>query len=199
MSTWDKNMETKERIRARLSIKRDALEPEVYRQAEEAIALQLKQMEVIKERGYIYGYYPLGKELSLLKFLDWALEAGKRVALPKVEGSEMDFYEITSLQEVKKGSFGVMEPVTGQKVNWEEAVCLTPGVGFDRQGNRIGHGAGYYDRYFEIHPRLIRMGIAYEFQVVKEIPAEETDIGMEYLITPGERIISYREREGSSA
>lgn len=177
-------METKRQIRAELSKKRDALDTAFYEQAEEEIARQLKQMDVIAERGYLYGYYPLGRELSLLTFLQWALEAGKRVALPKVNGNEMDFYEITSLDQVKKGSFGVMEPVTGQKVNWEEAVCLTPGLGFDKGGGRIGHGGGYYDRYFERHPRLVRIGIAYDFQVVDEIPTEKNDIPMEYLVTP---------------
>lgn len=177
-------METKAQIRADLSEKRETLDVEFYNRSEEEIIQKLRQIKPVLERGYLYGYYPLGKELSLLKFLEWALEAGKRVALPKVDGNEMDFYEVSSLQEVKKGSFGVMEPVTEKKVNWEEAVCLTPGVGFDKEGRRIGHGAGYYDRYFSRHPRLIKLGIAYDFQIVEDIPTEENDISMEYLVTP---------------
>lgn len=177
-------METKRLIRADLTEKRDVLDASFCKQSEEEIFRQLKQMEAVVERGYLYGYYPLGKELSLLKFLQWALEAGKRVALPRVDGSEMDFYEITALDEVEKGSFGVMEPVTKKKVNWEEAVCLTPGVGFDKQGSRIGHGAGYYDRYFSRHSRLLKVGIAYDFQILEDFPTEENDISMEYLATP---------------
>lgn len=177
-------METKRQIREELARKRDRLDAAFCKQAEVGISNQLRQMDIIAERGYLYGYYPLGRELSLLSFLQWALEAGKRVALPKVDGNEMDFYEITSLNQVEKGSFGVMEPVTGQKVNWEEAVCLTPGVGFDEKGGRIGHGAGYYDRYFERHPRLVKVGIAHDFQMIQEVPAEENDVPMEYLVTP---------------
>lgn len=177
-------MAAKEQIRAELSQKRDAINTDSYNRAEEEIFQQLKQMGPVAERGYFYGYYPLGRELSLLKFLSWALEAGKRVALPKVDGDEMDFYEITSLKEVEKGSFGVMEPVTKKRVNWQEAVCLTPGVGFDRQGNRIGHGAGYYDKYFSRHPRLVKVGIAYDFQIVEALPTKKNDIPMEYLVTP---------------
>lgn len=188
-------METKGQIRDRLSEKRDALHTPFCTLAEEELFRQLRQMDVIAERGYFYGYYPLGRELSLLKFLQWVLEAGKRVALPRVEGKEMDFYEITSLHEVVKGSFGVMEPVTEKKVNWEEAVCLTPGVGFDKQGSRIGHGAGYYDRYFSKHPRLLKMGIAYDFQIVEELPTEETDISMEYLVTPTSHILCSLDRD----
>lgn len=186
MSIWEINMEAKKQIREELKNRRKNLESSFCKKEEEQILLQLRQSDVLCGHGYIYGYYPHGKELSILPVLQWALEAGKRVALPKVAGDTMDFYEITSLEEVAKGSFGVMEPVTAQRVNWEEAVCLTPGVGFDKAGNRMGHGAGYYDKYFEHHRRLIKVGIAYDFQIKDMIPTEETDIRMDYLMTPSQ-------------
>lgn len=182
--TLEKNMVTKERIREELQRERKNLSFSYCKQEEERVLERIRQSEPVCDYGYLYAYYPHGKELSLLKSLQWALEAGKRVALPRVDGDSMDFYEITSLDEVAKGSFGVMEPITDKKVNWEEAVCLTPGVGFDKKGNRIGHGAGYYDRYFSRHARLIKVGIAYDFQIKDIIPTEENDIRMDYLITP---------------
>ena len=129
-----------------------------------------------------------GTELSLLPLIQWLLDTGRRVALPKTDGDNMDFYEIQDLNEVRKGQFGVMEPIGEQKVCWEDAICLTPGVGFSIDGGRIGHGAGYYDRYFERHPRLLKVGIAYEFQIVDHIPTEVTDIPLQWIVTPDRTI-----------
>lgn len=177
-------MVTKVQIRKELIQKRDEL-PE-YQQAELStnITKRLTGWEELQSRGYFYAYYPLGKELSLLPLIQWLLDTGRRVALPKVDGDDMDFYEIQDLSEVQKGKFGVMEPISKQKVCWEDALCLTPGVGFSTEGERLGHGAGYYDRYFEKHPRLLRVGIAYEFQIVDYIPTEPTDIPMQWIVTP---------------
>lgn len=184
--TLEKNMVTKERIREELKSERNKLPLSYCKEEEERIFTKLKESKILCDHGYIYAYYPLGKELSLLKTLQWALEAGKKVALPKVDGDTMDFYEISSLDEVEEGCFGVMEPVTDKKVKWEEAVCLVPAVGFDKMGNRIGYGAGYYDKYFERHKRLVKVGIAYDFQIKDVIPTEENDIKMDYLFTPTE-------------
>lgn len=173
----------KTHIRGQLKEKRESLTKVICDDVAKKVHLQLKEQPLIQERGYIYGYYPKGKELSVLPFLQWALEAGKRVALPKVSGQTMNFYEVTSLDEVVEGAYGIMEPISEKTVCWEEAVCLIPGLGFDMAGHRIGYGAGYYDRYLSEHSRLKRVGVTYEQQIVEEIPTEETDISMEYIAT----------------
>lgn len=95
-----------------------------------ALAKQLTNWKELQNRGYFYAYYPLGKELSLLPLIQWLLDTGRRVALPKTDGDNMDFYEIQDLNEVRKGQFGVMEPTSEQKVCWEDAICLTPELAF---------------------------------------------------------------------
>lgn len=177
-------MEIKEQIRAKLLYKRKQITEEEWTDAGESLAKLLKKQPLVQEHGYFYAYYPQGKELSLLPFLEWALDAGKRIALPRVRGEQMDFYEITDVSGLVKGSFGIMEPVGELRTAWEEAVCLIPGVGFTEAGTRIGHGKGYYDRYLQRHPRLKKVGIAYEQQLAESIPTEMTDIPMEYLATP---------------
>lgn len=184
MSTSEKSMVTKAQIRSELLSQRRKLDQNYCQQREQEALTIIKTLDLFQDNGYFYAYYPHGQELSLLQVIQWILDTGKRAALPKVEGEQMDFYEISSLAEVEKGVFGIMEPSGGEKVCWEEAVCLTPGVGFDWTGNRIGHGRGYYDRYFEQHKRLIKVGTAYDFQIRQSIPAEKTDIAMDYLLTP---------------
>lgn len=180
-------MVTKVQIRKELLQKRSELTGIQQEQLSTNVFNQLTTWDILLSRGYFYAYYPLGKELSLLPLIQWLLDTGRHIALPRVEGDRMDFYEIHSLDEVQKGSFGVMEPTGQQKVCWEDALCLTPGVGFSTDGGRIGHGAGYYDRYFEKHPRLLRVGIAYEIQIADNIPTETTDIPMHWIVTPDKK------------
>lgn len=145
---------------------------------------QALQKEFEKEQGrYYYVYYPLGKEAGLVPFIQWLFDQGKRVAFPRVDGDEMDFYEVCSFDELEEGSFHIMEPAKGEKVFWKDAVVLVPGLVFDRAGNRIGYGRGYYDRYLRQHPVKKKIGVAYQNQIEEEIQAQEWDVQMDLVIT----------------
>ena len=98
----------------------------------------------------------------------------------------MRYFEISSFSELEEGTFHVMEPVEMHPVDWENALVLVPGVAFDRQCNRMGYGKGYYDRFFEGKPDCVKLGVAYELQVSDQLPAEENDLPMEYLVTEKE-------------
>jgi 5-formyltetrahydrofolate cyclo-ligase len=60
---------------------------------------------------------------------------------------------------------------------------IIPMLAFDKKGNRLGYGAGYYDRFLVSHPHLTRIGIAFAFQEVEKIPVEATDAGMDIIVT----------------
>lgn len=131
-----------------------------------------------------YGYYPLGKEASLLSFYEWLLEQGVPLAFPKVSGDTMEFYQVSSLEEFEEGAFHIMEPREGcRKSEFSQAFCFVPGSAFDRRGNRLGYGRGYYDRYFAEHKDLYRMGIAYESQVEEAVLPQEGDVPVHALAT----------------
>lgn len=146
---------------------------------------------------WIYGYYPLGNEVDCRSFLEKALTDKKRVALPRMaaeavhtDACHMDFYEITALEQVKEGRFGVLEPMESCPLVWEHnAVVLVPGVVFDRQGNRYGYGKGYYDRYFARFPELYRAALAYENQMEEQIQVSETDVKMDCIYTERENFL----------
>ena len=97
-------------------------------------------------------YMAYGKEVSLTRLIKWSLENNMEIALPKVQGDDMDFYHINSLEELKPGAFGILEPVGVDAIDLydyegNQVVCIVPGVGFDRGMHRMGHGRGYYDRF----------------------------------------------------
>ena len=77
---------------------------------------------------------------------------GKEIAVPKVQGLDMIFYKLTDFAQLEPGYYGIPEPVSGEIVQWEDALMIMPGVAFDRQNHRVGYGGGFYDRYLEKHP-----------------------------------------------
>ncbi len=177
-------MGKKQEERARLLNIRKNILPEQREEASHQICRHLLASEVLEAGAFVYGYFPLREEVDIRMALEELLGWGCHVALPKVCGTQMDFVEVTDLdRDLKEGSFHVMEPVSDQVVHWPEAFVLVPGVGFDRQGARMGYGKGYYDRYFFAHPCCMLIGIAYEEQVAEQICAEPHDLRMDAICT----------------
>ncbi|HKL79355.1 MAG TPA: 5-formyltetrahydrofolate cyclo-ligase [Mobilitalea sp.] len=122
----------------------------------------------------------------------------KKVYIPRVEENGMGFYQITSLNGLKASKFGVLEPQDKDQNCYIDSVddkqpklMLLPGLAFDYDGNRIGFGAGYYDRYLMEHHSdgFIKVALGYDFQVLDRIDCEDHDIKADMIITP-ERIIN---------
>lgn len=178
-----KNMETKKQIRQRLRQQRESLSSEQGSKLSAEICRKLRARPWFSGARTICFYYPLGNEVNLLPLAEEALTLGKRIAFPRVEGKEMEFYEAASLEDFQEGSFHVMEPVSQIPAAEPGMTVLVPGLGFDRRGNRMGYGGGYYDRYFARRRECMKIGIAYQFQFVEELAAEAHDIPMDEVIT----------------
>ena len=163
------------------------------------ICEQLMQWELFLQAKTIFFYYPLGNEVDLLEAADMAIHLGKQVVFPKTEGDRIQFYQVEDLSEFCEGYFHVMEPVS-EKLFVEDAensadgqpmLVLVPGVAFDRQKCRMGYGGGYYDRYLaKLTEGLragseppVKLGIAYQCQIAEKIPANSTDVPMDYILT----------------
>lgn len=129
----------------------------------------------------ILMYHSLPDELSTIKFLKkW--HDRKRFFLPRVNGVNLDIlpYEETRLE---LGSFHIEEP-TGEDVADVEDIelMIVPAVAFDRKGNRLGRGKGFYDRLLATS-RATKIGVGYEFQLFDSIPSEPHDVAMDMVIT----------------
>lgn len=121
-------------------------------------------------------------EVQTGMLLEECFKLGKKVALPKVDGDEMDFYPVESLTDVKPGYFGILEPVTTKKVEVNQGFMTVPGVAFTKEGYRMGYGKGFYDRYLERFPKIYTCGLAYECQLVEHLPIEPHDKKLDELI-----------------
>jgi 5-formyltetrahydrofolate cyclo-ligase len=116
-----------------------------------------------------------------------ARRRGVAAVYPKVEnGGNLSFRKIDRLDQMKPGAWEIFEPPpTSPVLPLSEAdLVIVPGVAFDRRGRRLGQGGGYYDKILnQMRPTAVRMGIAYELQVVDEIPHEPHDEMMDCLAT----------------
>jgi 5-formyltetrahydrofolate cyclo-ligase len=103
-------------------------------------------------------------------------------------GDNLVAKEIRSLAEVRPtGKFGLFEPGPEAPAIAPDRIelAVVPGVAFDRDGNRLGHGKGYYDRFFNSPGfRAYKLGLAYDFQVVEQLPATEYDVKMDAILVP---------------
>jgi len=146
-------------------------------------------------------FISLPHEVETIPMIEESLKLGKRVAAP-VTGEEISPAEVTfdsgGLYLVP-GAFGIREP-TGKKVPPGEIdFAVVPGLAFDLEGNRLGRGKGYYDRFLkELKADAFLCGVAFECQVLGEIPHGDEDIPVKALVTE-ERLIRFGKKIGKSS
>jgi 5-formyltetrahydrofolate cyclo-ligase len=139
--------------------------------------------EFIKARRVLF-YYTNGSEADTTELINKYLTK-KELYLPEIKDNE-NFHaiRITEPLKLKKGLFGVPEPV-GYPLEDDSVleVIIVPGVAFDPNGNRLGMGKGYYDRYLKKCARAIKIGLAFSEQLLESVPVDQYDVPMDIVIT----------------
>ena len=130
-------------------------------------------------------YSPFMNEAQTELVARRCLNDRKRLVYPRVTGLDLQFVEVSGQGDLRPGAYGIPEPAGQQLVALEELdLLVVPGVAFDLAGNRLGYGKGYYDRALAgCPPALERVGFAYEFQVVAQLPAAAHDRRLTQLVT----------------
>lgn len=136
-------------------------------------------------------YFHTEAEVRTQELIEKALQLQKDVALPYCLGKEMRFVRILSLDELNHGRFRILEPKeklrndpTRQCPFRSIDLILIPGVAFDRRGNRLGRGQGFYDRLLaEVRAETKAIGLAYECQLVESVPSERHDRPVNMIIS----------------
>lgn len=176
-------METKQDIRKYVFERRKQADRETIVEASHQICQKVAALPAFQEREWIFAYMDFNREVMTGELIEEAWKLGKRVAVPKVEGSDMTFYEITSFEQLRPGYFQIPEPEECPEAICENALLIVPGVAFDREHHRVGYGQGFYDRYLSVHKNHVTVAVAFEFQVVDSVPYEELDISPQILVT----------------
>ena len=179
-----RNLETKQEIREQIRKLRAGIGADEWHAATEVIAGKVIANDYFREATDLFCYMDFDGEAGTEQIIDEAWRLGKDIWLPRVSGGEMDFYLVESEKELVRGTFGILEPSgEGIKAPGNDGLVIVPGIAFDCMRNRIGYGKGFYDRYLSAHPNLVKLGIAFDIQLVDRIPAEECDCKMDMVFT----------------
>ena len=136
-----------------------------------------------KNAKTIYGYLPYNQEVRTVPMLEQALADGKRVAVPKCYGDEMRFIYMDDLSLVENGYANIPEPIAdGPIADDKTALVLMPGMAFTKNGDRMGYGGGFYDKFLASEPDHPTLALCYDFQMVESLPTEEYDIPVDCVL-----------------
>jgi 5-formyltetrahydrofolate cyclo-ligase len=154
--------------------------------AASAVAERVVAHPIVAGARTVLAFASFGAEVPTDELLERLLDRNVKLFLPYVsEEGAMDVAAIASLNDLVPGYRGIREPRERAPVARADIdVAVVPGVAFDQAGNRLGHGGGFYDRYlFELPRRVPRIGVCFDLQVVKDVPASEHDEPVDYVVT----------------
>ena len=147
--------------------------------------LRLLECDLSKTNGAgtrlnVMVYLSFSSEARTDKLIETLREKGATLYAPRVEGKEITAVAIG--EDYTLSALGIREPV-GEKYDGEIDVVITPLLAVDTQGNRLGYGGGYYDKFFDKYPNARRVGYCYDFQVLQNVPHTDSDKRLQYIIT----------------
>jgi 5-formyltetrahydrofolate cyclo-ligase len=183
----------KKAIRKKALTARDTLPPGERTAKSRAIEDRLFALSEFVSAQVILFFASFRSEVDTGPMIRRALLSGKRVVLPKVTGAELVLYEIVDPDaDVSPGAWGIPEPHGTRPVMLDEIdLVIVPGAAYDEQGNRVGYGAGFYDKLLRAF-RKMTVALAFEAQIVPNIPAELHDIPIKKIVTEKRVIIAHR-------
>lgn len=175
---------------------RNSILPEVKRNCDKRIADNFKSLIKAKSSdcNLFLVYVSSENETDTSEIINYLLCSGKHVAVPYCHQTEniMFFREINSFNDLKPGRFGISEPISDcREVSAAEistAVCVVPGICFDRYGYRIGYGRGFYDRFLSNYKPKLKIGLCYDKLLIDKIAGDIYDVNVDYIITESEAI-----------
>ena len=181
---------TQQRQQIRQSIMNMSLKD--YEEKSQTICNTLLQEPSIKEGKTIALTISIFPEVDTRGIISELWAMGKHVVVPKCDHrtKQMIFYNLTNFDELVPAPMGLFEPnsiITSSIMYKQIDVCIVPGIVFDQRGYRIGYGGGYYDRFLS-HFNGKKISIAFDEQLVNEVPNEFHDIPIDLLITNQRRI-----------
>ncbi len=177
--------EAKGKLRRDMLARRDSMEARELSALNRALWTQMESCPALWDGRTIYTYISYRQEADTRALIRRLWEMGLPVAAPRVDGRQMAFYRIRSQADIIPGYKGIPEPSEGCPLAEDEhGLVVVPGAAFDVRGYRIGYGGGYYDRFLKGHPSLGTMGLAYDFQMVDQVPAQDFDHPVESVLMP---------------
>jgi len=179
--------EEKSLLRKEVLLKRNSMNRSEVSTKSNVIQRKLIESPVFNQSKSVGLYLAIGSEVQTREIINYALDLGKTVLLPRIMSNDLRFY-VVDQKDFEENSFdvnrfGIKEPKIDKPADFIDLLII-PGIVFDMYGFRIGYGYGYYDKYLTINKYSKSIGLAYDFQFIKKpIPILPHDRKIDVLIT----------------
>ena len=183
------NVENKKAVRKSILAKRDSLDNNLKNDMDSIIQEKFLKSDYYNNAEKIFIYISYGSEINTVGIIRRAMSDGKKVYVPRTVFKDklMDAVQITSFDNLIEDRYGILEPRKEEPAEDPNEIDLiiVPGVTFDKDGGRMGYGAGYYDRYFKRLNKtgIVKLALAYDFQILNHVPMEEHDMPVDIIYT----------------
>lgn len=178
----------KKRVRELLAQKRRLLNKEDVAEQSALIVATIEQMPCFQTAKTVLIYYPSHNEIDVLSLIK-RYKKSKTFLFPVTHRSSMSACPYEGNAKMHRGKYNIPEPTTPPYKGVIDLI-IVPGVGFDKYGNRLGRGGGYYDKFIASVGKNTRLiGVGYDFQLIDEVPANRRDKKMDYIVTPAKGVI----------
>lgn len=187
----------KKELRKEMLTKRNQLEDCIRNPQDKIIYDNFINSDLYKNAQDIFIYVSFGSEVDTHKIINKAIKDNKSIYVPKtdMEKKEMIAIKIHSLSELVVDSYGILAPISVDKtlISNKFDVIIMPGVAFDKEGNRIGYGGGYYDKYIKDNDANTtpKVALAYDEQIIEKIESEAHDINVDFIISSKKVLVIY--------
>jgi 5-formyltetrahydrofolate cyclo-ligase len=183
----------KSEIRKKILEHRESIDSDIRSKWDDSIFKRLISSEPYKRSNTIFAFVSFKSEVDTHRIINHAISNHKTICVPKINSKQegIKIYKIDSFNQLKKGYFGILEPIEGCMPVDKNSLdlILMPGVAFDRYGGRVGYGAAFYDRFLSnMNKQVDKIALAYHFQVLDSVPMSEHDIRIDGIITEQETI-----------
>ena len=175
----------KQRIRQEIRMISKGLSPEYRQEASREITLKVLKLPSWKKAKTVMAFRSMPEEPDTQALLETALREGKTLLLPRcLDGQRMAALPVKGLAELRPGRMGIQEPpVPEEETDLPEPdLILVPCMAAAPNGIRLGHGAGYYDRFLAEHPAQT-VCLCFRALLRSDLPAEDTDIPVDFVIS----------------
>ena len=181
-----KIMDEKKALRIEIRQLKRACPLEERRRKSLSVWEAVERDEVFQQAETVLAYWSMDDEVYTHDFVKrWA--GSKTLLLPCVKGDELELRYFDGEERLQPGEgYAIPEPVGDRFTDWRKVdLILVPGVAFDKSGNRLGRGKGYYDKVLK-QTGACKVGVCFDFQLVERVPVEPHDVKMDRVVASGE-------------